>query len=761
MRLPKRKLFKNIFIKSLAILLTAALLPVESVYAVPAAIMSATGGNLLPGHFSINEKVLLFFNVRGEEYGIVIKDHEILHAGTAGIPGFGVLDERTKNRFLKIISEASSGETDAVLADALAERLSLGEAGQADLFLVKAGVGRFRVTSLGFKTFIEKLIREETEIAAPGIPAAAVAGEGGIPDVLLAMSESGGRDSGRFFDGSAKYGQAVPVDGVSSGEAGKIKAASLPAGKKLNGNLTVSIPKPSLNLWKPPDNAKGRAARVAGPLLAGAALGTVTSLFWGPAAAAYYLTGSLMKSAQYNSDVLGKIPGKLKKTRTVRFLGGVIGKIPGIGLVKKAGGAVNAKVIRPVLEYAKKHPGRVRPAIGAGLLVTGVFTGNPVLTYFGMTFGILGAGDMISKKVFAKTYDLLGKDPVKKLAVKIDGGVTEAAKKIQQAAYKIKNRIAGEKKEAADKNSAGEGGLSGKFSFLSRGLNKAGSGIKKGAQYIAAHRGQIARIGLAAAASMGIVGGFAFGTDRALANTLGKATMPNGEVYFMDSEVGPVKTLKIDKNSPGGEMSFGDKIRNILIGAYRHYNLSATVLKDGEQTGQFYAKMTAKYDPKTPAEWASIIEKEITYVGHEKIYGTSMYYISSEEAATLATINGITGRFSDCTGKAVLLINCLKRAGFAPSKLVVGVPRITNLRDTAHAWVSMRDAAGKEIELFHYSNTQDLLPSWTFKPVQGIKGNNTALFAGGGAGGLAAKGIYGLLDRIEKKIKNRNKKTAS
>jgi hypothetical protein len=345
-----------------------------------------------------------------------------------------------------------------------------------------------------------------------------------------------------------------------------------------------------------------------------------------------------------------------------------------------------------------------------------MFTGNPVMAYFGMTFGIFSVGEMVSKSVFNKAYGFLNGPTAKKIGNAIDSAIIQkTVKKSSEIADAIKEKM----------------GWKNGFMAGNPKIDKVKSIMNRASSLVYNNRGKIAKIALAATISLGAIAGFATGTHVALGSTLGQMT---------------VKT---------GDLTFWDKARNTLIGGYRMYNLPGTVLKNGEQTQKFYQEMKVKYNPQTPQEWANVIEKEVTWVAHNDLYGTNIYHITSEEAARVVTLNGAAGRFSDCTGKGALLYNVLKMDGFGASEVVVGIPPLGYPDKVGHIWLVGRDASGKPVELFHYSNSQHMLRSQTFQAAEGIKGDRMAAFVGGGAGGLATKGIYGLLERIEAKIKDR------
>ncbi|MFH1619332.1 MAG: hypothetical protein ABIG11_05450, partial [bacterium] len=166
-------------------------------------------------------------------------------------------------------------------------------------------------------------------------------------------------------------------------------------------------------------------------------------------------------------------------------------------------------------------------------------------------------------------------------------------------------------------------------------------------------------------------------------------------------------------------------------------------------------RMKAKYNPKTPDEWANVVENEITWVAHPELYGAQVYYISSEEAALIRTYNGIMGRFADCTGKAAILQNMLKKDGFGSCEIVLGFPKLGQNMETSHAWIILHDKAGNSTELFHYENTKDLLYSGKVAPAQGLIGDHAAEFAEGGIGGIITNLIYRGLDLIKFKHKQK------
>ncbi|MBI4739368.1 hypothetical protein HY772_07525 [Candidatus Woesearchaeota archaeon] len=529
------------------------------------------------------------------------------------------------------------------------------------------------------------------------------------------MAEPDNLGSGKFFDGTSKYntgsvdisgagfgeikvGETMAPFGARKGDWGPVHAVNKPqTTKKVVPPLSNDSFKIKNVSWRPPDNHKGRAARIAGALGTGAGIGAVANLFWGPAAAAYFMTGSIMKSASYNSDVFAKVSERIKNSWFIKFLG-----------KSEVAKKVYHKALKPAWDGIT-DPDVFRLLLGAGLMLGGMFTGNPVMAYFGMTFSIFSAGEMVSKAVFNKTYGFLNGPTANKIGNAIDSAIIQ---KIVKKPGEITNTEHPSGVPAGDKK-----------------INKVKSLMNKASSYVYNNRGKIAKIALAATISFGAMAGFAVGTHAALGSTLGQMT---------------VKT---------GDLTFWDKAKNTLIGGYRMYNLPGTVLKNGEQTQKFYQEMKVKYDPKTPQEWANVIEKEVTWVAHNDLYGTNIYHITSEEAARVVTLNGTAGRFSDCTGKGALLYNVLKMDGFGASEVVVGIPPLGYPDKVGHIWLVGRDASGKPVELFHYSNSQHMLRSQTFQSAEGIKGDRTAAFVAGGAGGLATKGIYGLLERIEAKIK--------
>ncbi|MFH1620419.1 MAG: hypothetical protein ABIG11_11030, partial [bacterium] len=255
------------------------------------------GNSLLSGD-SASERVLVFFNARAKEYGVAIKDHEIWHAGTAGIPGLGLLNERARNSLLDIISGASPDESDFALAETLAGRLSNTDAVRQNRFFIGSGGGRHKLTPAGFKTLVEKLGLENYENSEAGIPAASVSEEVGLPDVLLAMSESGGPDSGRFFDGSARHSQPVRGDWVYSGRTGDaISSAFLPPAGQRRSALTVNIPKLYEDSRRPAGNAEYGITGAAGPLQAEKPAQVVPSMEVAWARLRYSKAGMAIESA--------------------------------------------------------------------------------------------------------------------------------------------------------------------------------------------------------------------------------------------------------------------------------------------------------------------------------------------------------------------------------------------------------------------------------------------------------------------------------
>lgn len=651
------------------------------------------------------EKVLSgFLADRGEEYGLVLKGPELWHTGAAGIPGVGRLGQGAIFRLSEILSQTSPEGADYALAEALSGKLVEEGAGPGAGFFSKGIDGRLKITPAGFKGLLERLGR----VGGPGLSAVVPEDAGGAAridgiesrdlDVLRAMAAQGEKNFGKYFDGSNGSGRGAESAAVKM-ERGQrdVLPAAAQYGSKAATNAVPALPASGEQTasWRPPDNLKGRLARVAGAVAAGAGIGGISFLLWGPASAAYYLTGSIMKSVSYNADVFEKAADKIRNVPPVRFLAEN-------GLVKKAYNATIGPVARAVMETDSS-----RLFLGLGLTLGGMATGNPIMTYFGMTFGILNAGEMVSKAVFTGASRLLERPEAAKLGKSIDSAAHAA----------FGDTLKGSAGNAGDNGTGGGTGI----------RAKARAALKKAADAAYDNRGTLAKTAVAAAVTIAVMSGFAIGTHAALGNTLGRMT------------------------EQPGDLTPWDKAKNSVIGGYRLYNPSGTVLKGGENTSRFYSEMKAKYGPATPDDWAAVIEKEITWVAHNDLYGTNMYYISSEEAAKLTTLNNVAGRYSDCTGKAALMYNMLKLDGFGQAEVVVGVAPLGYEDKVGHAWIAVRDASGKPGEIFHYSNTQHLLRAETFTEADGIKGDNMAAFIAGGAGGLATEGIYGLLEKLEKK----------
>ena len=616
-----------------------------------------------------------------------------------------------------ILSQAPAGAAESVLAQALKARLGAAAGSEKYRPLFDVSGGRLQLSALGCRALIDQLSAGGG--GAPASPAAArnalkpgALGNGVNLAPLQSMARSGTLDQGRSFDGSAAHGS--PAEAVASRQwapgAPANQSASQPRKFRslggLNGAAAQAPPAPNpqqASPGKPPNNRKGRIARIAGALGAGAGIGTAACLLWGPAAMAYYVTGSLMKSAQYNSDLLQGISQKVKNSRVVKFL-----------QRSKTLTTIYNEAIKPFGEVLQRSD-LVRFLAGMGLFVGGLVTGNPVAAYFGMTFGILGAGEMISTAAFNKTYALLNRPALQEAGRKVALRIDKAVKNIQE-------RLGLDRRGPADNGEVKNPG-------------KVELAVKKALTTIHDNRGKIVKTALATALSIGSMTGFAFGTNYALGATIGQMSPKTGD------------------------LSFTDRVKDTLIGAYRLYNMPGTVFKQGKNTQDFYNEMKAKYNPKTPQDWADIVENQITWVSHGELYGTNLYYVSSEEAARLATFNGVVGRYSDCTGKAALLYNMLRMDNFGPSQVVIGSPSLGKIGSEGHAWITTKDpATGKTMELFHYSNTQDLLPTQTASAAEGIKGDRMAAFVAGGVGGLVTKGIYGFLDKIDTTINKIRKK---
>ncbi|MDD4004835.1 MAG: hypothetical protein PHW69_06480 [Elusimicrobiaceae bacterium] len=489
----------------------------------------------------------------------------------------------------------------------------------------------------------------------------------------------------QFFDGSAQKSGAEPAVAAAESGAARLSAKDLRRQQKQQRQALKQQQKQERQTLKqqqkqqlqeqkeyesqetkwnplvgkpPADNWKGRLARTLGALGAGAGIGAISGLLWGPAAAAYHVSSSIIKSLDFNKDSLGKA--------------------------------------KPVIGYIAKHSTGLRIGAGVSMLLGGVVLGNPLVTYFGLTFATLGAGEKLGKVAYDAAYKVLGK-PIARMEAK---RLARQAEKQQAAAADPAASQPDPEKEQSSKSS----------NFFSR-LGKT----------ISENRGEIARIGIASLLSTGLMVGAAVGTNALLGNVTGK--MASGEEA----------------------LSFGDRARNTVIGAYRYYTISGSAMNAGKNTNAFYAEMKTKYNPVTPDDWAAVIEKEITWIAHPELYGTPIYYISSEEAAAISTYKGIVGRYSDCSGKAVLLRNMLKMDGLGSSDFVLGLPKIggTDTMNDAHCWLTRKDADGNVVELFHYDNTKNLVYSMVQKDSEGlIKGQRMPEFASGGIGQILSNVIY-------------------
>lgn len=651
-----------------------------------------------------------FLAAKGGKFGLVLKGPELWHTGTPGDPGLGRLDQVSINGLAEILSKTSPAEAEYALAQALSARLDKGAAVSGDGFFSKGSRGRLKITPAGFKALIEKLgdsagqaVYREVQLDA-GNAAAAGAAQNETLDGLRAMAGSADADFGKFFDGSQDRGRAGEA-GVRSAGGGPLTGNTVRAGTGLSAAKKIVPALPASGeqapSWRPPDTLNGRIARIAGVMGSGAGIGAAAFLLWGPAAAAYYLTGSLMKSVAYNADVLKKPFQGIADSGPVRLL----------GRSKLLRGAYN-KVVKPAAE-AVRDVGGTRLMLGAGLTMAGMFTGNPVMTGLGLTFAILNMGELLSKAVYLGAYKALGNRQITGLGDKLDAALHKAVGAADKPADGVKPA------QGKDETAGARSGAAA----------KARAAVEKARDFAYNNRGTIAKTLVAGAVSIAALSGFALGTHAVLGNTLGKMTIQSGDLTDLD------------------------KAKNTLIGGYRMYNLSGTVLKTGENTRQFYREMKVKYNPVTPEDWAAVIEREITWVAHNDLYGTNLYYITSEEAAKLTTFNNVPGRYSDCTGKAALFYNMLKLEGSGTSEVVLGIAPIGYPDKMGHAWIVTRNATGQPTEIFHYDNTQHLVRSQTFSAAEGIKGDRMAALAGGGFGGLITEGVYGVLEKFGEKMR--------
>ena len=571
------------------------------------------------------------------------------------------VNENVGHKILNIISLYPAEKPEAVLAREL--QIRLGVNGKYAEFFYDDGE-QLKLTASGCDKIINLLIFEKSnsnfnvDIDVKEIPAILSIGafnDGKISAKIDALGKSPFLGDS-FFDGAALSRELSDETNIvemdeSAGDDNLPESSFI--SDKISGPLTQSPP--ALEIVQdsglpPSDTWKGRFARTFGIVGSATGVGAVSGLLWGPAAMAYHITGSVIKSMKFNSDLFGKA--------------------------------------EPVVDVIDKHSTLLRIMAGSLMLSGGVITGNPVASYFGMSFVVTGIGDIVGKTAYNAADKALQKPSMIKLGKKID----DKLKKVHDA----RNKPLPEEK---------------KRSKLSRMYDKFTSKVYN-------NRGKIARTVLASAVSIGAVCGFAGATHMALSNTLGKMAVKKGE------------------------LSSFDKIRNNTIGAYRFYNMPGTVFKSGENTKNFYQEMKIKYKPETPEAWANVIEKEITWVYHADLYGTELYFLSSEEAAKIATHNGLAGRYSDCTGKAALLQNMLKMDGFGSSEIVFGTPKLGSGQKMGHAWLIRKDSAGNVSELFHYDHTKNLLYSQQVSSSQGIKGDNMAETVGGSVGGILTEFIY-------------------
>ncbi|MFH1619029.1 MAG: hypothetical protein ABIG11_03910, partial [bacterium] len=394
------------------------------------------------------------------------------------------IDAKVSLRLLEIISKLPAGQAESALTQELRSRLAPGS--DAEVFFDNSN-GSPRLSPLGCR----KLIGIMGSGAIPELgavsPASAQDNSTGRQD-LAALETLGNSPSlgNHFFDGTVADGLTETVD-TSGTQPGTV--SPVPSGQMKPGDTAQHAPpKPQSSLLRdrPPANWRGRVSRVAGIVATGATIGLISNIFWGPAAAAYYLTGSAIKSLKFNSDILGKA--------------------------------------RPVAEFINRHSTALRFSAGLALMAGGVFTGNPVATYFGMTFSILGAGEKAGKLAYKTAYKLLKRPEADKMGRKLDGVM-----------QKIRNSPKQNEPKPAQEHKSG----------LSRIFHK----IKT---TVSANRGEIARVAIASAISVGAVIGLAFGTQAVLGNVMGNMAEQKGA------------------------LSFQDKAKNTLIGAYRYYNLPGT-----------------------------------------------------------------------------------------------------------------------------------------------------------------------------------------
>ena len=495
------------------------------------------------------------------------------------------------------------------------------------------------------------------------------------PSTLAFAAGLGEAAGARVFDGSNASGRApavsFPAAPAARPGASAASAVALGNGISLRPAAPPPSPAPSLHVGRPPSNWKGRIARVAGALSTGLVAGGISSLLWGPAAGAYYLTGSVLKIADYDSDVLGKIPHK-------------------------------------IFAELDKHAALLRFGAGVALTVGGTLTFNPVMTYVGISFVAFGGGELVSKLIFKGSMKALDTKPAAEAGRAIDAGF--------QHADGFVSKELGRKEGAA----------------ATAPTSRLGRDFDRMDRYLSAHKASIAKTAIASAITMATMG----------VGTYAVSSLLDGAMGVMASQG--------NANTFGDNLSFQDKAYNTLIGGYRLYNLPAVLAQSGPNTQAFYAKMKAQYNPKTPEDWANLIDNNVTWTDHGELYGNAVYYVSSEEASQVRTFNGVPGYYSDCTGKAALLQNMLKMDGYGSSQVVNGVSTTDWM--SGHYWVVNPNADSADHSLFHYSNTLNMKPTEVETAAQGIQGDHAAAFAAGGIGGVVTDLVYKGLDGLDRRI---------
>lgn len=360
--------------------------------------------------------------------------------------------------------------------------------------------------------------------------------------------------------------------------------------------------------------------------------------------------------------------------------GVAVGAYVGMGTMFKAMGdnADRFGKAKPVLEFMKKHSHAIRIATAGGLMGMGLLTLNPIPTFIGMKFAMMGITGALCK---------ISMNLVKKIIKKpeVEGKFNKVVDKVFGILNKPPQKVDPDKKPSKIRTALGE--------------------AKKA---IYANRRNIAMIGITAGVENILQGVFGATTKLMWGKTLGSMTLETGNLSFMD------------------------KSKNTLIGAYRYYNLPSTALKRGANTKQFYEEIKTKYNPATAAEWGAAVDKEVKLASVKDLYGSPMAYITSEDAAKVLTFNGVSGRYADTAGKAALLQNMLKMSGLSKSnKIVIGMPEAGS--GVTYAWVTDSDVLGnKSTELYRFDSAGNAVER--LSPGKGI--NNEIVRS-------ASKGFYG------------------